>query len=403
MAESALNAFESTEESDAGAPLDQRNAFPKMRRRGFCVVTTLLLSGAAAIFARGAWRVEERNSEVLATQKYEETVVIPPYEQCSKISEDCMSTKCCKASGYTCFLLKENRASCRQECTPGKDGLCTALVSLKPIHTLGTRLFCFGFYTENTGSTKKSYELSLFRKQLSLGLGLFACSKWAVYSDVETSLSPGPPMELNTIKVDDVDGDFKLFKRKKTGTWVNAMMFYQAWMHIRNNKLTLASETDWVVKVDADAVFIPVRLIHTLQGFKVPEGGVYIENCKKVKFGFFGNLEVVSQEGFNSFLTKLEFCKSTLDWKGEDPNWKYGPWGEDLFLQKCLDKIGVPKVSNFTMTADGACKADRPTELQKVKNLKWQPNCRGQNAVSYHPFKKPDEWFECLRLTMEAS
>merc|ERR1719367_2357648 len=107
-------------------------------------------------------------------------------------------------------------------------------------------------------------------------------------------------------------------------------------MDIRRRQLT--ADSDWVVKVDADAVFLPVRLLHTLHDFKVPEGGVYIENCHKVKFGFFGNLEVVSQDGFSSFLANL-----------------------------------------------GACKADRPKELQKVKNLKWQPNCLDINAVSYHP------------------
>jgi len=282
------------------------------------------------------------------------------------------------------------------------NGICKELVTLKPVHTLGTQLFCFGFYTQDTGNTKKkSHELSLLRKQLALGVGLFGCRKWSVFSDVETWLSHGPPTELKTIKVSDVDGDFHLFKRKKVGTWVNAMMFYQAWMHIRTNKMTV--DSDWVVKVDADAVFLPVRLLHTLQGFKVPEGGVYVENCPKVKFGFFGNLEVVSQDGFSSFLANLETCKSTLDWKGTDPSWEWGPWGEDLFMQKCLDKIGVPKVSNFTMTADGACKADRPKELQKVKGLKWEPNCLDINAVSYHPFKTPAAWFKCHAETTQTS
>jgi hypothetical protein len=265
---------------------------------------------------------------------------------------------------------------------------------------MGRRLFCFGFYTENTGSTKKSYELSLFRKQLSLGMSLFGCPKWAVYSDVETWLSLGPPTVLKTIKVDDVDGDFHLFKRKKSGSWVNAMLFYQAWMNLRNNKMTV--DSDWVVKVDADAVFLPGRLLNTVNGFKVPEGGVYIENCHKVKWGFFGNLEVVSQDGFSRFLANLETCKSSLDWKGEDPNWKAGPWGEDLFMQKCLDKIGVPKQSNFIISQDGACKADRPKELQKIKNLKWKPNCYDKNAVSYHPFKHPDEYFECAQRTQSV-
>merc|ERR1711870_213748 len=140
-------------------------------------------------------------------------------------------------------------------------------------------------------------------------------------------------------------------------------------------------------KSDADAVFLPIRLLKTLTGYKVPDGGVYVENCKKVSFGFFGNLEVVSKEAWTSFASNLESCKGSLDWKGEDPDWKFGPWGEDLFMQRCMDKIGVAKVSNFTLTYDGACKADRPETIQKIKNLKWSPICNDANSVSYHPFK----------------
>merc|ERR1711866_38959 len=73
-------------------------------------------------------------------------------------------------------------------------------------------------------------------------------------------------------------------------------------MDMRRNKLTEAS--DWVVKVDADAVFLPERLVNMLQGYKVPEGGLYMENCEKVMFGFFGHLEVVSHDGFDTFLSR---------------------------------------------------------------------------------------------------
>merc|ERR1711979_125262 len=112
------------------------------------------------------------------------------------------------------------------------------------------------------------------------------------------------------------------------------------------------SDSDWVIKSDVDAVFLPIRLLKTLSGYKVPAGGVYVENCKKVMYGFFGNLEVVSADAFSTFISSLETCKSSLDWKGVAPNWKFGPWGEDLFMQKCMDKIGVAKVSNFSLTTN---------------------------------------------------
>merc|ERR1711920_864725 len=57
---------------------------------------------------------------------------------------------------------------------------------------------------------------------------------------------------------------------KKQGTWVNAMMFYQAWKDMRDTGKT--ADSDWVIKTDVDAVFLPERLLKRLQGFHVPQG-----------------------------------------------------------------------------------------------------------------------------------
>jgi len=175
------------------------------------------------------------------------------------------------------------------------------------------------------------------------------------------------------------------------------MQFYQAWKDMRENRLT--TDSDWVIKVDIDSVFVPQRLLTKLQGYKVPSGGVYIENCKKVLFGFFGNLEVVSVDAFQTFLGNLETCKSSLDWKGFDPDWKFGPYGEDLFMQKCMDKNGVAKQSDFYEDDDGLCPSKVPKELRNVKGAKFHPNCQNSKAVVMHPFKKPDEYFKCLAET----
>merc|ERR1712077_156087 len=116
-------------------------------------------------------------------------------------------------------------------------------------------LFCFSFYAQNTGSTKKTYELDLLRTQLFLHASIFGCENWRVYSDVETWLSP-QPNPINTVKVED-PGDFHFAKRKKTGTWINSNMFIAVWKKIQEENFW--SSKDWTVKVDADAVFVPIR------------------------------------------------------------------------------------------------------------------------------------------------
>merc|ERR1712039_500414 len=178
--------------------------------------------------------------------------------------------KCCQTTGYHCFMKDTNSAKCMDGCIPGQDGWCTEVVNLKPVTSYpGLRFFCFAFYQADMGTTKPNYELSLYRTQLFLGASIFGCPKWVVYSDVDTCLSPGPPL-LKTTKVYDVDGDFHILRRKDTGSYNNGMMFYQAWLDIRNKKLT--ADSDWVVKVDGDAVFLPQRLLDTLKGYKAPAG-----------------------------------------------------------------------------------------------------------------------------------
>merc|ERR1719195_2476659 len=56
--------------------------------------------------------------------------------------------------------------------------------------------------TIDTGSTKKFYELELVQTQLLTGASIFGCEDWMVFSDVDTWLSPGPPVKLMTVKVD---------------------------------------------------------------------------------------------------------------------------------------------------------------------------------------------------------
>merc|ERR1712232_1100011 len=105
-----------------------------------------------------------------------------------------------------------------------------------------------------------------------------------------------------------------------------------------------------------------------------------------------GNLEVFSKNAFGTLLTQMEDCYAGLNWKVGIKNGKYGPMGEDLFAQTCLDKVGVRRVEAFDITTDGACPADRPADQKK--NKKWQPNCATVPTAAMHPFKKKAEWLQ---------
>jgi len=262
------------------------------------------------------------------------------------------------------------------------------------VYKPGTTMFCFSVYTHDTGLTKKNWELDLLRTQFHFGASIFGCGSWDVFSDAEVMIAPGPPL-LNTKKVDDVEGEFHILRRKDTNGWINTPLFYQIWQLIRKEgKSQLA---DWTVKVDPDAVFLPQRLVDHLQPKGVTGNGLYYENCKSVDSGFFGNLEVFSNKAFAVFLDNLEDCKLNLCWKG-GCGWKWGPWGEDLFAQRCMDRHKVDKVQDFDLTTDGACPGDRP--VGQKQNKKWRPDCASTLTPAMHPFKDPTLYFGCLGTIM---
>jgi hypothetical protein len=328
---------------------------------------------------------------------FADMVVKPSFEDCAKKTESCLLPKCCAVSGLTCYKTNATYGRCMKTCTKGgANGTCEEVpLPTKPVvEEPGLSLFCFSVYTKNTGSFKVSHELELLQKQKQLGVSIFSCADWAVYGDVVAPLDGG----YNTIQVRDVKNDFHILKRKRTGTWVNTGTFVQVWLAIKADGRW--ERHNWVVKCDADAVFFPSKLLNVLNHATVPKEGVYMENCKYVDEGYFGNLEVFSKQAFATLTANLEHCYESVPWKVGIQNGKYGPMGEDLFAQKCMDKMGVAKQENFYLTTDGACEADRPAG--EKKNKKFIPKCAGVTTPTIHPFKKPEMYFKCMNEASSA-
>merc|ERR1712050_224527 len=202
--------------------------------------------------------------------------VIPPREECAKTGANCLAQKCCKTTGYQCYEVHSGYAKCMKSCTWGQDGDCflhsqpAVAGKRSPVTNTANTLFCFAFYTADTGSTKPSFELELMRTQLFLGAGIFGCEEYRVYGDVATWLSP---KGINTIKVEEgADAPFHFDKRKKTGTWINSNMFIAAWRLIKDEGAF--TKWDWTIKADIDAVFLPSRLRTYLSNVEVTQNGI---------------------------------------------------------------------------------------------------------------------------------
>merc|ERR1712113_735722 len=99
----------------------------------------------------------------------------------------------------------------------------------------------------------------------------------------------------------------------------------------------------WVVKVDADAIFVPHRLKGMLQGHPITYTGIYIENCNEVKWGFFGNLEVFSVEAFSTLLTNIDSCSQTIDWVCPGTKKRWGAKNATKWKPPC-NLVGTPAI-----------------------------------------------------------
>jgi len=333
-------------------------------------------------------------------QELTQIIAKPGRDMCASTREDCFSSGCCDVVGYTCYTTKPGQARCMKNCTPSTFQSCTQPQPimnpiLQDAVEVGQSMYCFSVYTQDTGSTKQSHELEILQHQFSQTLGIFQCEQSDVFSDVDVEVGPG----MHTTVVTDVEGDWHFAKRKVSGTWVNTGMFSQIWKKM--GEMGKYQSADWVMKVDADAIFVPSRMRTWLFANRlVPPAGIYLENCKYVDYGYFGNLEVYSKQAFTTLIQNIDVCKSSINWKLGVKNGKYGPMGEDLFAQTCLDSKGIRRKEAFDITTDGACPADRP-EGEK-KNKKWKPNCASTSTPAMHPFKKTQEWIECYQATTSS-
>merc|ERR1712176_869757 len=163
-----------------------------------------------------------------------------------------------------------------------------------------------------------------------------------------------------------------------TSSWLNTHLFQQAWKIVEADGRFRSH--DWIVKVDPDAVFFPERLRSRLSWRTLQEPGpLYFLNCKRA-FGeegqlshrLFGSLEVLSREAIEAYFAHGDRCRKELQWKG---------WGEDYFMQLCLNLLGVLSVDDFGMLADKRC-VDAPCSAKRI---------------AYHDFKDEAAWFNCWK------
>mmetsp|Transcript_36197 Transcript_36197/g.81776 ORF Transcript_36197/g.81776 Transcript_36197/m.81776 type:complete len:403 (-) Transcript_36197:166-1374(-) len=319
----------------------------------------------------------------------------PKMQDCADTTNNCMTNKCCKTSGFKCWRITDTVGKCSKFCPGGNCWVEKPWFTFKPaVMARDNSIFCYTVYAANKGkSLENKNDLNILQTQLKNGVGMFACNDWEVFSDKVVQLSP--TIQTTVLPANAEYGKF--FRKDKPDHYINTPLFMEAWRKLKADGRW--SAMSWVVKVDAPTVFMPDNLRSTLASKMDTPTGVYFQNCQGVLEGFFGNLEVSSAEGFKRFLEQFEKSFTDSCWRQETPvckkEWKYGPWGEDLFMQRTMDDAEVAKISDFALTKSGTCPKDRPKDERK--NKLWVPPCTaGETKAALHPFRTVSEWFKCM-------
>ena len=366
-------------------------------------VVAAVLAGAAVLFAPVAIHLAQpallQQGDVESAQS-EAEVFSPKLDSCADTTNNCFENKCCKTTGFSCFQTGPKTGKCAAACPPGSS--CQALVPFyksKPAWTAGDSMFCYMFYQVQRGATTKlsdnPKELEIIKYQKANSLGVFACDSFKVFSDKKVDIGG---MTTSPVLVGP---DFtKYFRKDKPDRYLNTPLFMDMWKQIKaDNTYSLYS---WTIKADAATVFLPAALKKRLSVYPESPTGVYLETCNKVLQGYFGNLEVVSKNGMKRFLEQFEtyYYNGGKCWRWDTEackkQWKYGPWGEDLFMQKTMDDAEVGKKADFTLTDTGTCPGMRPKADKK--NTSYVPSCTDSGVskfIAVHPMRSLDAWKDC--------
>lgn len=158
----------------------------------------------------------------------------------------------------------------------------------------------------------------------------------------------------------------------KDGTAGNAELFMNMWDSVK--RLGYYKQHDWLVKSDPDCVLIPDRLRGILRP-KTNGAMTFMQNCNawpgQVDYPMmYGALEVLSRSAMMRYFGGGEWQCRGMDWH---------PLGEDLFMQRCMQSLGIGGQLDPSIVGDGLCGG--------VACNVWK--------AAYHPMKSADAWMGC--------
>lgn len=222
-------------------------------------------------------------------------------------------------------------------------------------------------------------EPALMAALLERGLGAFSCDGYAVISNENITLEGGP---TGAVATDVMSGSLDCPIGGQYQVRLNKDVFVRFWNKVASDPR--AFNYDWVVKLDADAVFIVDRM-RGLLGYLFPDDGgravgksAFLKNCK---YTMYGAVEVVSRSALESYASDLMDGSPVCSSGGAGDSIV-----EDRYLNECMKQLGATKVEAWNALQDAAC-----------HDPHWGPgfSCADGEHATFHPFKDADSYFRC--------
>jgi hypothetical protein len=138
--------------------------------------------------------------------------------------------------------------------------------------------------------------------------------------------------------------------------------------------------------MDPDAVIVPDRVrVHIMSKWlDGMEQSAFFRTCNLAPNNpdypmMYGALELVSRQALVTFFTDGEQCRSWMP---------VSSYGEDLYLTKCLERLGVGTQDDFVLVGDDRCKGGA---------------CWDHAFAAFHEHKDVDSWMKCWSDTVNGS
>lgn len=215
--------------------------------------------------------------------------------------------------------------------------------------------------------------------QLKHRIGIFGCDETIVISSINVSLGKnwkGDEVVTWVNPVSNVGMGNLAAPGVTTNSWLNTQIFITAFATILADTEKRVWHNDWLIKADPDAVFFSSRMRVHLK--KHNGHAAYLVNCNSGGWKLYGSIEAFSKQAMGRYNDHAKKCLR-LPWHG---------WGEDSYMQHCMDMLQVRAIPDFALVGDARCS--------------YAP-CSDQWRAAFHPFKDVGGYMNCYKSSMAAA